>query len=72
MNPMQLIQMVMSSNNPNQMIMQVLGSNPQYKQIYDIVKDKTPEQIKQYAQNLCSTQNIDINSLAKQFNIPLN
>lgn len=72
MNPFQLIQFVMSSNNPEQMLMQILGDNPQYSQIYNIVKDKTPEQIKQYAQNFCKTQNIDINSLAKQFNIPLN
>ena len=71
MNPFQLIQLLMNSNNPEQMIIQILGDNPQFKQIYDIVKDKNPEQIKQYAQNLCKTQNIDIKSLAKQFNLPL-
>ena len=71
MNPFQIIQLVMNSNNPEQMLMQILGDNPQFKQVYDIVKDKNPEQIKQYAQNLCKTQNIDIKSLAKQFNLPL-
>ena len=71
MNPFQIIQLVMNSNNPEQMIMQILGDNPQFKQVYDIVRDKNPEQIKQYAQNLCKTQNIDIKSLAKQFNLPL-
>lgn len=70
-NPFQLIQLVMNSNNPEQMLMQILGDNPQYRQVYDIVQNKTPEQIKQYAQNLCKTQNIDIKSLAKQFNLPL-
>lgn len=71
MNPFQIIQLLMNSNNPEQLIMQILGDNPQFKQVYDIVKDKNPEQIKQYAQNLCKTQNIDIKSLAKQFNLPL-
>lgn len=71
MNPFQIIQLVMNSNNPEQMLMQILGDNPQFKQVYDIVKDKNPEQIKQYAQNFCKTQNIDIKSLAKQFNLPL-
>lgn len=71
MNPIQLIQMLSSTNNPDQMIMQVLQNNPQFRQVYNIIQNKTPDEIKQYAQNLCKTQNIDINSLAKQFNIPL-
>lgn len=70
-NPFQLIQLVMNSNNPEQMLMQILGDNPQYQQVYNIIQGKTPEQIKQYAQNLCKTQNIDINSLAKRYNLPL-
>lgn len=67
----QLINMLFSSPNPDAMLQQVLGSNPTYQQVLKNIQGKTPEEIKQYAINVCQTRGIDINSLAKQFNIPL-
>lgn len=67
----QLINMLFSSPNPDAMMQQVLGNNPIYQQIMQNIQGKSPEEIKQYAMNVCRTQGIDINSLAKQFNIPL-
>lgn len=70
LNP-QLISMLFSSPNPDAMLQQMLGNNPTYQQVMQNIQGKNPEEIKQYAKNVCLTMGIDINSLAKQYNIPL-
>ena len=70
-NPLQLIAMLSQSQNPNVLLERMLQNNPQYQQIMQIVRGKTPQEIKQYATNLCQTQGIDIQSLARQYNLPL-
>lgn len=63
--------MLFNSPNPQMVLQQMLGNNPTYQQIMQNIQGKSDEEIKQYAMNVCQTRGIDINSLAKQFNIPL-
>lgn len=71
MNPFQIIQMVSNAQDPCAMIQQIFGNHPKYKQIMSIVQGKSPEEIEQYVRNVCKTQNIDVNSLARTFGIQL-
>lgn len=70
-NPLQLIAFLSQAKNPNALMGQLLGNNPQYQQVMQLIKGKTPQEIQQYATNLCQTQGIDIKSLARQLNLPL-
>lgn len=70
-NPLQIIAMLSQAQNPNALMAQLFANNPQYQQVMQIIKGKSPQEIQQYATNLCQTQGIDIKSLARQFNLPL-
>lgn len=70
-NPFELVQLLSNSNNPMGVLMQLAGNNYHLQQVMKIAQNKTPEEFKSYVQNICKTNNIDINSLAKQFNLPL-
>ena len=68
---MQLIALISNSQNPMAIVQQLFGNQPQFKQVMDIAKDKSPEELKQYVRNICNSQGINLDSLAKQFNLPL-
>lgn len=70
-NPLQLIQMLSGAGNPLGMLQSMAAGNPQLQKALDMAQNKSPEEFKQYVKNVCSTQNIDIASLAKQYNLPI-
>lgn len=70
-NPLQLISLLSNAQNPMAIMQQLLGNQPQFKQVMEIAKDKSPEELKKYVKNLCNSQGINLDSLAKQFNLPL-
>lgn len=70
-NPLQLIRMLQTSQNPTLMIQQLLGSHPQFKQIMQIVGNKSPQELEQYVRNLYQSQGQDINQIASQFGLRL-
>jgi len=51
MNPM--AQMMMNN---------IMANNPQAKQLYDSLKNKTPEELKQYAENVAKGRGIDLHN----------
>ena len=67
-----MISMLLNAQNPDVMLHQILGNNPMFQQVLKNIQGKNPEEIKQYAMNVCKTRGIDVESLAKQYNIPLN
>lgn len=77
MNPFQIIQMLMNSNNPEQMLMQILGDDPRYSKIMPMInnlKGKSKTEAEQYVRQCCKTHQKDIDPVldfAKQFNLPL-
>lgn len=70
-NPLQMMSMLQNSQNPMGLIQQLFGSNPQFKQVMDIARGKSPQELEQYVRNLCKNQNIDINQLANQFGLKI-
>lgn len=70
-NPMQLLGMLQNAQNPMGMLQQMFGNHPQYGQVMQIIKGKSPQQLEQYARNLAKNQNIDINQLASQFGLKI-
>lgn len=70
-NPWQILNLISQSPNPNALLAQMYGNHPQYQKIMNLIKGKTPQEIEQYVKNLCQTQGIDIQSLARRFNLPL-
>ena len=59
MNP-QMVQM---------MINQIMAKNPQAKQLYETLKSKSPEELKQYAQNVAQGKGINLNQFLNQYGI---
>lgn len=56
-------------NNPmvKQMIINTTGIRPQdYNSVIEIIKDKNPQQLKEYAQNLAKNQQCDFESVKKE------
>lgn len=68
-NPLQIMGMLRNSNNPMGLMQQMFGNNPQFAQVMQIVKGKSPQQLEQYARNLAKGQNIDLSQLANQFGL---
>lgn len=49
------------------MMQQVAKNNPMFARAQQMAAGKTPEQIKQVAENLCKQRGIDINAAMQQF-----
>jgi hypothetical protein len=70
-NIMQMIALLSQSSNPMSLLQQMNANNPNLQKVLSIANGKTPEQLKEYVMNICATQGIDLQSLAKQYNLPL-
>ena len=54
MNPLQmLLQAAQAGANPMQMLAQQAGNNPQLQQLQKICAGKTPQQLREIAENMC-------------------
>jgi uncharacterized protein YidB (DUF937 family) len=71
MNPMQVIQMLQRGANPNQLMMQLAQSNPAVRQAMQMVNGKTPDQIRDMAQQMAKQRGVDLNQLTQQLGIRL-
>lgn len=68
-NRMEQLQQQYNSMFPqnNMMMQQVAKNNPMFARAQQMAAGKTPEQIKQVAENLCKQRGIDINAAMQQF-----
>lgn len=66
-----LLPMLFNAQNPMQLLTQMSGSNPEIQKALQIANSKSPEEFKNYVKNVCATQNINIESLIKQYNLPI-
>lgn len=71
-NPFQFMQMMRNGGNPQQMINQLASSNPQYKQIIDSMMGKSPEEMRQYTENLAKERGVDLQKLMNNLGIKNN
>lgn len=54
--------------NTMQMIMnQIIARNPEARQLYESLKDKTPDELKQYAENVAKGKGIDLPNFLGQY-----
>lgn len=71
MNPMQIIQAVQNGANPNQLIAQLAQNNPAIRQAMQMINGKTPDQIRDMAQQRAKQMGVDLNQLAQQWGFKL-
>lgn len=54
--------------NTMQMIMnQIIARNPEARQLYESLKGKTPDELKQYAENVAKGKGIDLPNFLGQY-----
>lgn len=70
-NPLQAIQMLRCGANPNQLMMQIAQNNPAVQQAMRAVNGKTPDQIRDMAQQMARQRGVDLNQLARQLGVQL-
>lgn len=56
----------------NMVINQIISKNPQAKQLYDSLKNKNAQELKQYAQNVAQGKGIDLNQFLNQYGFTVN
>lgn len=71
MNPLQAIQAIQQGANPNQLMMQLVQQNPAVRQAMQMVNGKTPDQIRDMAQQIARQRGIDLTQLTRQLGIKL-
>ena len=71
MNPLQVIQALQQGANPNQLMMQLVQQNPAVRQAMQMVNGKTPDQIRDMAQQIARQRGIDLTQLTRQLGIKL-
>ena len=64
---MQMMQQIGRGGNPAQMMQSQLQNNPLFQRAQEMAKGKSPDELKQIAQNLCKQRGIDIDQAMEQF-----
>lgn len=49
------------------MINQILAKNPEARQLYESLKGKTPDELRQYAENVAKGKGIDLHNFLGQY-----
>lgn len=53
MNPIQLMRMLQGGGDPMQVLSNLAGQNPMIRQMLPAIQNKTPQQLRQMAENMC-------------------
>ena len=71
-NPMQMaFQMARSGKNPMGLLNTMAKQNPQFAQAMRLIQGKSPEQLKQTAENMAKERGMDLEQVARQMGITL-
>lgn len=71
-NPMQMLQMLQSSNNPMALMQNMLGGNPLFQRAMQMGQGKSPEQLQQVVKNLAQQRGMNeqqLNQFLSQFGL---
>lgn len=72
MNPLQMaLQMAQMGNNPMGIFQSMAKSNPQMQQALGMIQGKSPEQLRQVAENMAKERGINLNQLAQSLGVKL-
>lgn len=67
----QIMQMAQKGVDPNRLAQQLMQQNPAVQQAAQMMRGKTPDQIKQMAFNRAAQMGVDLNKMAKDMGIKL-
>ncbi len=71
-NPMaMMMQMMRGGGNPNAMLQQMANQNPQVRQFMQMINGKSPQQLRQIAENVAKERGTTLNDVARQLGITL-
>lgn len=66
MNPMMMLMQAMQTGmNPMQMLQQQAGQNPQLQKLQEVCGGKTPQQLREIAENMCKERGTTYDQLAR-------
>lgn len=69
-NPMMgLVNLARNGENPMTLIQQIAGQNPQMRQALSMVQGKTPDQLKQMAENMAKERGVTVEQIAKNIGL---
>ena len=69
-NPMiGLINFARNGGNPMMLMQQMAGQNPQMQQAMSMIQGKTPEQLKQMAENMAKERGMTVEQVAKNIGL---
>ncbi len=71
LNPMQLIQMIQGGGNPMQMLMQESRQNPVIGQVMRMTNGRTPNEMRNMAQEMARQKGVDLNQVAQSMGLKL-
>ena len=66
---MMLVQALRSGQNPMALLQSVAGQNPRVAQAMQMIRGKSPQQLRTMTENMARERGIDINDLARQLGI---
>lgn len=68
---MKLMNAYRGGQNPMQVLSSLSGNNPVFGQGMSMIQGKTPEQIRQMADNMARQRGLDARQIAQQFGFPI-
>ena len=69
MNVMQMVQMMRTGVNPMQMMQQVAAQNPVMRQAMDMARGKSPQELRQIADNMARQRGTTVEDIARQLGL---
>lgn len=71
-NPMmQMMAMLRNGMNPQQLLMQMAQNNPQARQVVQMMQGKSPEELRQMANNIAAERGTTVEDVARQLGITI-
>jgi transposase-like protein len=71
-NPMmQMMGMLRSGRNPSAILQSMATNNPQVRQVMQMMNGKTPEQLRQMANNMAAERGTTVEDIARQLGIQI-
>lgn len=69
-NPMlQMVGMLRNGQDPRQFLMQMAQNNPQVRQVMQMMKGKSPAELRQMADNIAAERGTTVEDVARQLGI---
>ena len=68
---LQMMNVMRSGGNPMTLIQQMAGQDPRMRQFMQMVSGKSPDQLKQMAENVAKERGVSLNDVARQLGITI-